>query len=673
MKKSFFILILSVSWQTIFCQGAPCDAPHLLIEKINALHFSPPPIDDKFHASVITEFLEIIDPHALYLLEPDVKAIKGFPLHLNEPTKKGGCGFIEMTTKLYERRLADASGIISKKIAKPFDYSQSDSLYFLPNHINAYDESNQELEDRWEVWLRSLTLSRLAQELDNADRKQWMAKEPMAREKVGAKEKGKINRSLHGSISPKQFITNALMKAIALAYDPHTNFFTNTEIKDFESSVSSSLFSFGFDLQENSLGEISMERLAPGGPAWNSHLINKGDVIVSVTWPNGEISNPLDFDGPEFEQLVNARDRVSGVFTIKKNDGSKVDVRLEKEKRESIENNVKSLLLKGEKPVGYISLPGFYSDWGGEDQSCAADVAKEIIKLKKENIQGLILDLRFNGGGSLQEAIELAGIFIDVGPLLLLKSKSDQAISLKDVNRGLAYDGPLIILVNGFSASASEIVAAGLQDYNRAIVVGGTTFGKSTSQGVFPITHQKDTLGYVKVTLDKVYRITGKSHQLKGVQPDIYLPDFYSVFEMNERNYRHALGNDSIVKKVYYTPFVLPLISKLKKKSEERLAASPWFKKLSTYQQFYKKPVSLEINAFMNHHQESRKKLKELELDKIEKPLFKVLQNKFDGGLLGIDENRKQVNEQLLLEIERSAYIEEAFQIILDHLNLIKN
>jgi carboxyl-terminal processing protease len=646
----------------------------VLIEKIKAEHFSPPPIDEKFHASVIQEFLEIVDPHSLYFVSSDVRALQDYPLKLSEPTQNSSCGFIEMATQRYQKKLTEATRIVSLKISKPFDFTQKDSLHFTSKKTNEFAENSKELERHWEIRLKSLTLSRMAQTINSSSAKDWMAGEQLARLKIGAKENGKISRLLNGNISPKIFIANALMKAIALAYDPHTNFFTRTEIKDFESSVSSSLYSFGFDLGENSLGEMSVERLAPGGPAWNSHLVNKGDVITSVTWSNGEVSNSIDFDEHEFEELVKARERSTGVFTVKKNDGSTKEVRLQKEKRESIENNVRSLLLKGEKPVGYISLPGFYSDWGGEEQSCAADVAKEIIKLKKENIQGLILDLRFNGGGSLQEAIELAGIFIDVGPLLLLKSKDEKVLSLKDFNRGLAYDGLLVILVNGFSASASEIVAAGLQDHNRAIVVGSTTFGKSTSQSVFPLTHEKDTLGYVKITLDKAYRITGKSHQLKGVEPDIYLPDFYSIFEISERNYRHALPNDSVVKKVYYTPFVLSAMAPLKKQSEARMAGSSWFKHLQVYRKFYLAPISLEINAFIKHHQIVKDFLKGLEANggNAEKSLYKVMQNKFDSGLLGVDDNRQQISQQLVLEIERSVYIEEAFQIITDYLSPIK-
>ncbi len=667
----FFLLWIGVS----FSQTRKyCTLPHLLVSKIKAEHFSPPPIDEKFHDRVIEEFVELIDPDGLYFLDADVNEIKALPLYLHDPAKSNSCEFVEVVAKIYQKRLTDAIRIVSLKTAKPFDYSKKDSLYFSNKQISEHENSVNDWEKHWEIWLKASTLSRMAQTAKGMTVKDWMAVEKVSREKERDKTLAKLNRLLRGSVSSQEFVGNALLKSIALSFDPHTNFFTQSEIKDFESSLSSAAYSFGFDLNENALGETIVERLAPGGPAWNSHLVNKGDAIVSVTWPNGEVLNSLDFDDNELEEKINSADKLSGTFTFKKADGTSVDVLLQKEKRESIETNVQSLLLKGEKSIGYISLPGFYSDWGGEGQSCANDVAKEIVKLKKENIQGLILDLRFNGGGSIQEAIELAGIFIDVGPMALSKSKDGQIISLKDIHKGFAYDGPLIILMNGFSASASEITTAALQDYNRAIVVGSTSFGKATAQSVFPVIHEKDTLGFVKITLSKAYRITGKSHQQKGVQPDIYLPDFYSILQISERTNRHSLPSDSVIKKVYYTPLTKVAMDPLKRLSGERLANSSWFKHLSDFQKFFQAPQSLEINAYIQHHLASQEHVKQL--DQTEKasakPLYRVMQNKFDGALLGLDENRNQTSQELLKEIERSAYIEEAFQIILNHLSLTK-
>ncbi|MFY8037361.1 MAG: carboxy terminal-processing peptidase [Cyclobacteriaceae bacterium] len=675
MRRTLLTLFFLFWWgESLSQNGRPCNAPHLLVNQIKAEHFSPPAIDEKFHTSVIEELVEILDPDGLYFLESDIKEIKALPLHLNDPAKNNSCEFIDKTSQRYQVRLTEAIRIVTLKTAKPFDYTLKDSLFFSANQISRHEETVKGWEKYWEIWLKASTLSRMAQTAKTMTLKDWMAVEKTAREKVRDKTVARLNRLLHGSISPKEFVANALLKSIALSFDPHTNYFTNEEFKDFDRSISSLTYSFGFELAENSLNELVVNRLAPGGPAWNTHLINKGDVLVSVTWPNGEVSNALDFDDDELEDKINEEARLMGTFTFRKADGSSIEVKLQKEKSESIDDNVQSLLLKGEKSIGYISLPRFYSDFDGESQSCADDVAKEIIKLKKENISALILDLRFNGGGSVQEAVDLAGVFIDVGPMLLLKTKDGQVYSWKDQNRGLAYDGPLLILVNSLSASAAEITAATLQDYNRAIVVGSTSYGKATSQVDFPVIQNRDTIGYVKITNSKAYRITGKTHQHKGVKPDIDLPDFYSILDISERSTRHSLPPDSVIKKVYYTPWEKIKMDTLRKRSVQRVKNTPWFTLLNTYKEWYAANQSLEINAFILHYQKMKEFVEQLNDAKRnhKKPSYRVMQNTFDGVLMDLDENRNQLNKELVKEIEESIYIEEAYQILVNHLSLRK-
>ena len=235
------------------------------------------------------------------------------------------------------------------------------------------------------------------------------------------------------------------------------------------------------------------------------------------------------------------------------------------------EDKVKGFILRGAQTVGYISLPAFYEDW--EDsrgvKGCANDVATEVIKLKKENISGLILDLRYNGGGSVQEAVELAGIFIDAGPVAQIKTRDAKVITLKDVNRGTVYDGPLLLLVNGSSASASEMVAGTLQDYNRALIVGSPTYGKATAQVVLPMDTAIDlntyngkaqASSYIKMTIEKLYRITGNTAQRTGVQPDVTLPDPPDALTQREADEKFALPAITIEANKYYKPLApLPI------------------------------------------------------------------------------------------------------------------
>ncbi len=272
---------------------------------------------------------------------------------------------------------------------------------------------------------------------------------------------------------------------------------------------------------------------------------------------------------------------------------------------------MKSFLLKGDKTIGYISLPAFYTDW--EDASkdingCANDVAKEIIKLKQENIDGLILDLRYNGGGSMQEAVDLAGIFIDAGPVGQIKSSDGKIFTLKDMNRGTIYDGPLVLLVNGYSASASEMLAGTLQDYNRAIIVGTPTYGKATAQVVLPMdttislendNQSKQTSSYIKLTTDKLFRITGATAQGTGVQPDILLPDVSEAEPQHETDEYFTLHVSNIDANKYYKPYPFLPIAALKKIAADKIAPDDYFKKLNDYLVLYKgcrqqKDISLQ-------------------------------------------------------------------------------
>jgi carboxyl-terminal processing protease len=253
-------------------------------------------------------------------------------------------------------------------------------------------------------------------------------------------------------------------------------------------------------------------------------------------------------------------------------------------------------VLKGAKKIGYIPLPSFYFDTGNVSGGAAGDVAKAIIKLNKENIEGLILDLRFNGGGSIEEARELAGIFIDFGPVVMYK-QADQTVSvLKDMTRGTVYNGPVIIMVNGFSASASELLAASLQDHKRAMIVGGRTYGKGTGQRIYPLTGS--STDFAKVTLLKIYRINGKTYQHKGVIPDVTLPDVTQSLGDREADFAYALSSDSVTKKAYYTPLTMKALTPLAEKSMARVQQSQSFKSVDQMQRKLLTPVPLDAAGF---------------------------------------------------------------------------
>jgi carboxyl-terminal processing protease len=464
-------------------------------------------------------------------------------------------------------------------------------------------------------------------------------------------------------------------------------FFSPQEEENFQSQISTEEFSFGFIIDENE-GKIVVEQLIPGGPAWKSGEINKNDELLQLQW---EGRDPVDISlmtAEETDKILDEYNHGNITVKIKKPNGTIRSVKLAKEKIETEEDIVKGYILNGEKKFGYISLPDFYTTWFDEKGSgCANDVAKEIVKLKKENIEGLILDVRYNGGGSLGEALQLTGIFIDEGPLLGEKDRVGKLTFLKDPNRGTIYDGPMVLMVNGQSASASEALAAALQDYNRAVIVGSATYGKATMQQILPmdtITSKKDVHsadGYVKITMGKLYRVTGQTTQLNGVLPDVALPDSYDGLEYLEKFSAHVLGSDTVKKNAYYKPLSSLPIAELSALSVKRVSSNKDFQDINTIikkQTLLMKSgtltVPLKAEAFEKWMQE--KELEQTIINETEKPpskVFTVDNHQADKQVLKTDNYSKEINDIRLKNLQQDIYLEEAYRVLSDLVRIQKS
>lgn len=387
---------------------------------------------------------------------------------------------------------------------------------------------------------------------------------------------------------------------LANSFDPHTEYMPLEEKQDFDASLGTEGYYFGFSLEENENGDTEIGRLMPGSPAWKSGDLNKGDVITKIGWEGKEQVEVAGIEPDELSELLDGSNTDKLQITVRKANGIEKTTSLIKEKIDNEENNVKGYVLKGPESIGYIYLPDFYTGHEGSNGSCANDVAKEIVKLKKENIRGLILDVRYNGGGSLQEALDMAGIFIDAGPLSMIREKSGKIISLKDMNRGTIYDGPMTLLVNSQSASASELLGAVLQDYNRAVVVGSTTFGKGSAQVIFPVdtsnlplASRNTEYGFVKITISKFYRVNGRTTQHAGVTPDVALPDIFDGMNYHEAALPAALPSDTIKKNAYYTPLLQLPLGSIVEKSDARVNHNKKFQLIRKYNMMLKDTVTL--------------------------------------------------------------------------------
>lgn len=343
------------------------------------------------------------------------------------------------------------------------------------------------------------------------------------------------------------------------------------------------------------------------------------------------------------------------------------------------EERVKSFILKGSNTIGYIYLPAFYEDWEANNDGlngCANDVGREIIKLKKENINGLILDMRYNGGGSVSEAAELTGIFIDAGPVAQEKSRGARVNTIKDMDRGTIYDGPLVILVNGYSASATELMAGALQDYNRAIIIGSPTYGKATMQVVLPMDttvtpenfSQIQTDDYLKITISKLYRITGATAQFKGVQPDIVVPDILDAYITKEANEPFAIRPTVISANKYYTPYPALPVRQISASVQGEIDTSKYFNAVKRFiayanQKKDAKDISLNVKdalAGMN----SDWTYNDSAIAGTESAKFKVLDNRSEMEQMRNGTDLKEQNDEFRHQVSTDATVNIAYDVL---------
>jgi len=663
----FFILLLYAPF--VFGQKSnDCRHAIKLIQLLNENHIQPPDLGVSFQHDLTAEFFGEIDPYQIFFSSEDADNLRTTNLSVSS-TQTEFCNFAQALTTMVEGRLKQAEREIEAYLHGKLNYTEKDSFELLPKpSLNATTNYQKRQLRRY---LKYQVLEQMSILADTITKEEFLKRESEAREKVNARETKRIQKLLSANKNLLDFTTGVMLKSIATLYDPHSSYFTNEEMIDFQNELSSSILSYGLDFWEDETGDLTVNSLVPGGAAWQSNEIHEGDVILSIKWDNNEKISARDFSPAELRDKLELNKNRRAEITVRKKDGTTSVVKLEKSTVESDNNHVDGYILTGRKKIGYIALPAFYTNWNGKDvKGCANDVAAELIKLKKENIQGLILDLRFNGGGSTKEAMELAGIFINVGPLMVLQTKKQALFTLKDATPGAAYAGPLVILVNGLSASASEMIAASLQDHQRALILGTPTFGKSNGQSVYPII-EKDTVAHVKVTNGRLYRITGKSYQRLGVQPDITLPDVSQYLGYNEGKLPKALPNDFINKKTYYTPLQLPSIAELRKRSTQRISKSRFFQQFQK-KEFQQQYIPLHLDAFIKHMRDEINEFGiSMEQGTTTTP-YVVKHNQFNRALLQLDQHRNEMTIEFMQELAQSPYLQEAYNILVDYLELEK-
>jgi carboxyl-terminal processing protease len=689
--KMLCLLIMFFSARQLIAQPATVNLHQKAITLKRFLdqnHYLPVQWNDSTSAILYHKWIGKLDDEKIFFTQAEIAVLETYRTRLDNELLGNGWDFFNASTALYRVCLKRADSILKVLLANPFDFSKPDQINW---PFTGYAKNRNELVQRWQQFLKWRVLENIADKLSDAGKPvsetipaDFAQLEKPAREKAMKQEGAFIDALIKTPGSFKAGLENDYLNTIAWCYDPHTGYMDFRAKKEFETMMSASEYSAGFELEENDRGNLVISFLQPGGSAWRSGQLHTGDELVKVK-SEGIEKDVAEMDGEELERMLGGTGMGDLYVTVKTTAGEIKTVKLRKEKTDSEESIVKSYVLQGKKNIGYINLPGFYTreDESGTGEAevnydgCANDISKEIVKLRKDSIAGLILDLRYNGGGSMWEAMQLAGIFIDIGPVASVKEKDGKVRFLKDPNRGTMYDGPVMVLINGASASASEFVAAVLQDYNRALIVGGTTYGKGTAQIVLPMdtlpfSKDKNYEEFVKVTQRKFYRVNGSTTQWKGVVPDIELPDMYADESYKEKANLSALQPDNSKPGIYQPAAALP-VQVLAAKSSQRVTGHPYFNTVSTFNSWlaaYRsgRTIPLQWGPYAVHYSKILSMFKALGKNDPENATAIVVRNNgFDQQRVQVSTTHsKEINDAYLQQVKKDILLAEAYQVMMD-------
>ncbi|KLT69986.1 S41 family peptidase [Flavobacterium sp. ABG] len=669
MKKIVFAFALITS--TLFSQNS--DKTCEILNKINVLiqteHIRPKPVDDSLSVFVFDNLINELDPSRNIFFQSEYDEIsKKYRHNLDDLILQNDCSFLADITTKYKNGLLRTKTVLEKIQAEPIDYNKNDTIRFYKKSF-AFYLNKENLEKVWLKKLRYQILDDIVETSDNLDsiKTNFKSIEAVSKKLILTNEICRINTLLETKSKQDEKLYNFF----CTYFDPHTAYFSDDSKSSFVASLSKEHLSLGMTVNLNEKNEIIVEEVDPNGPAFKTGQIKKGDQIVSVS--NEKETLKVSCASLEsISTMILSESNKNIVFTLKRNSGKSFEVAIEKQVMKDEENSVFSFIIGKESKIGYIKIPSFYADLDGNSRKgCADDVAREVIKLEKDDIEGLVIDLIDNGGGSMEEAIKMAGMFIDYGPLSVVVDNKQEQTVINDPFRGLIYKGPIVILVNSNTASASEFFSSILQDYNRALLLGSTTLGKATMQTILSLDEEKNT-DFLKITINKFYRVTGKSHQYVGVTPDVILPEFYEDVYQKESDFPTAIKNDSIKPFLKYRTYVKRnLITKIATNSTIRLADNYYFNDIKKINQKIDKLVNVpksEVLMTLDAVFEQKKRISalwtEIHTFNDDNNPLDVYNSTVNQFLLGVYPTEKTMNQYQIDNLKTNPYLNEAVNII---------
>lgn len=718
MKKNFKTLLLVIGLSaSLFAfnaidfnssnNGDP-EKDKMLLELLTFViergHYDPVPIDDKFSKGVYKDYVESLDPSKRYFLQSDIDAFAQYETLIDDQIKNRDLTFFDLTYTTYLKRMEESTKFYKEILDKPFNYKIKEELDTDYTKA-AYAKNESELRERWRKQIKLSTLSSLVDKISLQEGKATVATDELGDEIfIQAKDDKKADEKV---IEKKSFedlekesresSMNSLndyftfmkeldrddwfglyINAIASRFDPHTNYMAPDDKERFDVSMSGKFEGIGARLQKkNDFTEII--ELISGGPAWRGQELEQGDVILKVAQGNEQ---PIDIVGMRLDDVVKKIKGPKGTevrLTVKKVDGSIVVISLIRDTVETEETYAKSSIIErnGIK-YGIIYLPKFYIDFENKDSRDAAkDVAIEVERLKKEGVKGIVMDVRDNGGGSLKTVVDITGLFIEQGPVVQIKSAGAKKEVLFDRDPKVQWDGPLVIMVNNFSASASEILAAAIQDYKRGVIIGSKqSYGKGTVQNVIDLNqfvrgNSAGDLGALKTTTQKFYRINGGSTQLEGVSSDVVMPDRYSYIDIGERDMDNAMPWTKIDPATYALWNKNGNFDKAIQLSKSRIQNNEQFQLIDKCAHWTKERrdvtvYSLNLDEFKSAQKELENKSKEYKVlsEYTNNLVFKPIS--FDQELMKADASFKEKRERWFENLGKDIYVEEALNVLDD-------
>ncbi|WBL21950.1 carboxy terminal-processing peptidase [Zunongwangia sp. HRR-M8] len=695
MRRNLKILVLAVLMAATSCSFTTkkFDDPNkdkLLIDLITYVlsqgHYDAKEINDDFSAKVYNHYIESLDPSKRFFYKKDIEEFEKYKMLIDDEINNKELNFFDLTYSKLEKRNEEAKNLYKEILAEPFDFSKEEDFVANGDDLD-YVTSKKELKERWRKQLKFSTLITFYDLKQDEKNK----KEDDADYKVKSDEEleKKARETTENSLSEYFDLTDDLerndyfsvfINAVVEEFDPHTYYFAPRDKDRFDVAMSGKIEGIGARLQKKN-DNITIMDVISGGPAWKSDELATGDVILKVKQEDED--EPVNIVGMRLDDAVDLIKGPKGsevTLTVRKKLlGNIEQVKLTRDIVEIEETYAKSAMVEKEgKQYGLINLPKFYFDMEDYDsRNAASDMRKDIEALKEQGMEGLVVDLRNNGGGSLKTVVDIAGLFIEKGPIVQVQSNGERKEVLNDEDSEIVWDGPLVILVNELSASASEILAAAMQDYKRAVIIGSKqTYGKGTVQNVVDLNRwlrnsDYGDMGALKITTQKFYRVNGGSTQLEGVKSDVVVPDRYSYVDVGEKDQDNPLPWDKIDPADYDIWDGYVGYEEAIENSKKRMEQSEQIKLIEQNAKWIKDQseddtYSLNFDQYAANAEETKEVAKQYDALKNYKTDLSFVSLPYEKQMFEADSTLQEKRDRWHKDLSRDVYVEEAINVLSD-------